>query len=624
MSPVPRTSRARALVVALASASLSFAAGAAPASADVVHAPSAAAFRDSIGVQTHLDFVNYPDANSTGAQLGDALRALGVRHVRDNACRNVTAGYCDKTLAQMTAMADTFAASGGPKVGFILNATSLVNASKNTRADRDAAILKSLTWIRDTPGIRNLTEGIEMVNEPDLRGGSGWAAQTIADAQTFERLLASPDFASLKDIPLLAPPLGHQNNATAPLLAAGWTKDLAGVSNLHAYPSVNGTPETTGIWNKCPDNGTITVLQCAQQLAPSEKTLVTEAGYSTTGDTITANWVNGDTQATYILRLLLSNFNAGIPRTYLYELSNLASSPSTQDQGFGLYYAQATGSGPVLGTPKQSGKAIANLNAEIGDLGSAAVPGDVNLTVTDPSTGAALGNDVIDKTILRRADGSYALAVWQPALSEYTNSWSSPSNITVPAKSIRVSLDGSQGGWNATSYHPVDSNSPVQSWSNTATLDLSVNDDVTLIDLQPPAGLRGTTVAEPTPSNPPGTTVPEGTIPGTTIITPTPVLAPIDQSTSTTAPSTDAQRLAGASQTGATTTPAQARARAVAARERANRLARARSRAHRAYAACLDRQVAAARRHTRTTHGHPRPTRPTSRMRALCGRWLAR
>ena len=609
MSPAPRPHGVRALVQAALAATVLAAMAPACASAEVLSAPAASTYRDSVGVQTHLDFQGFAYAEEPIESLQAAIRDLGVRHVRDHACLDKD-DVCARVRARLSQIGEgTY--PGQTRVGLMINVMPQAKAPA-ARADRDADILRSLRGVRDS-GLASLAEGIEMVNEPDLQVGY-WAKQTVADAETINRLLATPEFESLRSIPVLAPALGRQTQ-TAALAAAGWKSSFADVSNMHPYPAIWGTPEM-GLDTVC-DKGR-TIVDCAISLASSKEAIATESGYSTAGTVLTPDWVSQRAQAVYTLRLLLHNFKAGVPRTYLYELADLSAAPTDRNHGYGLMKARP---GKTYGTlrlagPKVAYTAVSRMNAVIGDLGAAARPGSLDVTLTDGLTGAPVDEKSIDRAVLRRADGSYVLALWRPEQSASWKPLAWPridydyNELPVLPKLVKVGLDGSQGTWSAKQYVPTLSGSPLLSWNDTTAFTLPVNDEVTLIDLQPPAALRepdsGGGVQTPPPSDVPGLTLPE---------------APQAQ---VTAPSTAAPRPAAASQTAAPAAQPPVRAQADVAREKANRLERARTRARRAYDACLRRQVAQAQRRTPAKRGRPHPVRPTKEMRARCDRLLER
>ncbi len=612
MSPTPRRHGVRTVVqTVLTATAIAITAMPASARAEVLPAPAASAYRDSVGVQTHLDFAGYAYAEEPIENLQAALRDLGVRHVRDHACLNVEP-VC-ATVRTRLAQIGNSTYPGGQRVGLMINVMP-ISSKPVLRADRDAEIERALRGVRDSE-LADLAEGIEMVNEPDLQS-KNWALQTVADATTLSRLLAQPEFASLRDIPVLAPALGRQSQ-TAALAAAGWKPELADVPNMHPYPAIWSTPEE-GLNSEC-DKGR-TIVDCAISLAAGDTAIATESGYSTAGSVLTPDWVSQRAQAVYNVRLLLHNFKRGVPRTYLYELVDLSAAPTDRNHGYGLMKARAGKSQGLLrmAGPKVAYQAVSRLNSVIGDLGAGAKPGKLDVSLTDGLSGESLGEDAIERLVLRRADGSYVLALWRP---EQSASWKAEAwprvdynynELPVLPKAVKVSLDGSAGTWSAKQFVPTVSASPMLSFNNTSSFVVPVNDEVTLLDLTPPPALREPVDAAPAPApSIPGITLPDAPQ------AETPGTAP-------TAPSSGAPRPAEASQTGAPAAQTPARAQADVAREKANRRARARTRARRAYDACLRRQVEQAQRRTHAKRARLHQERPTKEMRARCDRLLER
>lgn len=626
MSTSRRPALSRRAITRIILPALAGLAAAAPADAATLAAPAASSFRDSIGVQLHVDFQGYAYQADTTPNLVKAVRNLGVRHVRDRVCMDKPE-VCAKVVEKLKAVGSAYEGAG-PDVDLIVGVMPNVDAPRD-RAERDAVIAAGLRQVRDAPYAADVA-GIEMVNEPDLLKEGDWATQTVEDAKTLHRLLAEPEFASLRDIPLLAPALGRQT-ATPALLKAGWTQDLADIPNMHPYPATYTVPETA-LDLAC--DGPLTVLDCAKSMAlhPTES-YATESGYSTAGTILVSDWVSQRAQATYTLRLLLNNFREGVERTYLYELVDLLPAPTFRNHGYGLMKARLNPDGKTfrIGSPKLAYLAIQRMNAVIGDLGAPAKPGVIDVDLADAVTGAAIPADQLDRVVLRRADGTYVLAVWQRAKAFSFLDYK-PRDLTVPARPVRVSLDGSQGDWEARWSVPATSSTTVPLGSG-ARFELPVTDDVTLIELTPPAALRGPVDPVPSPTPTP-TPIPEPTPdPDDPVEFPEPTATPAPsvpiaerpaEAPAPTAPRTDEPRPAVESQTRAPAAQLPARDPAAAAREKANRRERARIRASRAYAACLDRLVAQAQRRKRAGNARPRPSRPTQEMREQCDRSLAR
>ncbi|MBJ7472251.1 MAG: hypothetical protein JHD16_13175, partial [Solirubrobacteraceae bacterium] len=566
MSPAPRPHGVQSLVrTALAAFALTASVTPVTAMAEVLPAPAASTYRDSVGVQTHLDFAGYAYAEEPIENLQTAIRELGVRHVRDHACLD-TEAVCGTVRARLAQIGTGTFGPSGPRVGLMINVMPTANKPV-LRADRDAAIRRALEGVRDTP-LASLAEGLEMVNEPDLHVKT-WAAQTVADAATMTRLLALPEFASLRDIPVLAPALGRQTK-TAELAAAGWDPNVADVSNMHPYPAIWSVPEQ-GLETTCDEGRNI--VDCAESLAPSDAAVATESGYSTAGSALTPDWLSQRAQAIYSLRVLLHNFKAGVPRTYLYELIDLKATPVDRNHGYGLLKARMGKDSFTarMAGPKVAYQAVSRMHSVIGDLGGAAKPGSLDVTVTDALSGAPVAEDQVERLVLRRADGSYVLALWQPEKSAAWKPEAWPrvdfdyKELIVAPKVLKVSLDGSQGSWSAKQYVPTLAEAPLLSWSGTSSMTLPVSDEITLLDLTPPAALR-----EPAaPATPGPSTAPTPDVPGLTLpATPTADVI--------TAPSSAAPRPVEESRTAAPAAQTPTRAQADVAREKANRRARAR------------------------------------------------
>ena len=620
MSHTPRPALSRRVITCIVMpALLGLASTSTPAFSAPLNAPAASSFRDSIGVQLHTDFQGIAYQADTTDHMVSAIKGLGIRHVRDRVCMDKP-DVCAKVFEKLSAVGDTYG-TGGPRVDLIVGVMPNVDAPTD-RASRDALIEAGLRQVRDASYASEVA-GLEMVNEPDLLKRGDWAAQTVADAKTLHRLLAEPEFASLSHLPVLAPALGRQK-LTSALQAAGFTPDLADVPNLHPYPATYSIPEAA---LDLPCDTTTSILDCSKDLANgSSAPVATESGYSTAGTLLVSDWVTQRAQATYTLRLLLNNFNEGVARTYLYELVDLSPTPTFRNHGYGLMKARLAPDNQTFrfGSPKLAYLALQRMNAIIGDLGANGRPGSLDLALTDPTTGAEVPDSQIERVVLRRADGTYVLALWQRAQSfsflNYTQR-----DLTVAPKQVKVQLDGSAGEWTATGYMPTVSADPTVQFSG-SSITVPVSDEVTLLSLTPPAALRTPDpTPEPTPvptPDPAATPVPS---PEATA-TPVPTISPVPGMPGgpVTAPHNDGPHHGEGSQTGGQATPPPVRDPAAVAREKANRRERARIRASRAYAACLDRLVARAQRRTRPGNARPRPSRPTQEMREQCDRSLAR
>ncbi|MFT4036002.1 MAG: hypothetical protein QM679_10560 [Patulibacter sp.] len=474
LTPTVRPARRLRIAAALVAASIGTLAGAlvAPASgaAAMLTARSAAAFRDSIGVQTHFGFAGYAYDTATTDELASMLRTLGIRHLRDDLCLN-TEQACVRVRGRLAAMQHALG-DGAPNVDLLAGYTREL-ASAPDRATRDSDIERALAAATTAP-LASMVAALEPVNEPDLKQTAGWESATLADDDTFRRLLAEPRFAALRGVPQLSPAIGHADN-TAALLAAGWSGARADIGNFHPYPPAWGGPEN-GLTVAC---GEDTVLGCARKLGGATEPIASESGYTTAGTVLSTSWVSERAQSIYLPRLLLENFRAGVARTYLYELIDLRPSRSAAVEGYGLWRSKSSGASIVPADPKPAALAVSRMNATIGDLGTGGEAKALDVTVA--AGGHAVGDEVVRRVLLARADGSYVLALWQPQ-AVWSNAIFRQRDLTVSDLPIEVTIGGAT--WTASATRPSLGDGPTGSWQRTQRLSLPVGADVTLVELR--------------------------------------------------------------------------------------------------------------------------------------------
>jgi hypothetical protein len=489
-TPPRRPARRRRIAAALSAAAIGTLAGtlvvpASGAGAQLTARP-AAEFRDSIGVQTHFPFTGYPYDAAPTSQLAGMLRTVGIRHLRDDTCFN-TESACVRVRSRIAELRDAFGAQG-PKVDLLAQYTRELAAVQD-RAARDADIERALTAATSAP-LAPMIAGLESVNEPDLKDSGDWTTSTLADNATFTRLLSQSRFAGLRGLPHLSPAIGHASNTPA-LLTSGWTKDRADIGNFHPYPAAWGGPEHA-FDTAC---GTTTALGCAQQLGRSAAPIATESGYSTSGTVLSTNWVSERAQGIYLPRLVLENFRRGVSRTYLYELVDLKPTRGSAVDGYGLWRARAVGSQFVPGDPKPAALALARLNATIGDLGASATSGSLDVSIR--TAGREASDETIRRVLLRRADGSYVLALWQPK-AVWDNAAFKQADRTVADQTVEIAIGGAQ--WTVTATRPSLGESPTARFDATQTVSVPVGADVTLLELRPNGGVGDTPAPTPGPA----------------------------------------------------------------------------------------------------------------------------
>lgn len=258
-------------------------------------------------------------------------------------------------------------------------------------------------------------EAYEDPNEADVKGGSAWVEPLKED------MLMAHDAASHSQLPVIGPSLINatwwdQNNSFQQL---GNIAEHVSHNNLHNYFGAYH-PETKGWGGGCDANGycygsIVWNMGQAQISGPGLSTWTTENGYTINASKPSAA-VPETVYATYLPRMLLAQWNAGILRTYIYEL---ADDPST---------ACCMGLMDDKGNRRKPFNALKNLISLLSDKGSVFTP--VNLTYTIDGAPASL-----NKTLLAKRDKTYWLCLWLGVASydpqSYIINTVTPVNVTV-------------------------------------------------------------------------------------------------------------------------------------------------------------------------------------------------
>jgi hypothetical protein len=352
-------------------------------------AHSADGFVDSIGINTHLGAIGSPYAQGAFGTIETLLVSLGVRHVRDSA---YTAGSNASICSYENGLA-----SKGIKFTF---ETAVTFGAPDI-----------LGWAACSgPAL----EIFESANEYDINHPQSQNATWPAVLRTYQQLLYTTvkGNASTASIPVLAPALTTGGAYTD----LGNVQSYADFGNIHEgfdgfYP---GTPGYgSGGYGSIPYE-----IAQAKPEAPNELFYVTEAAYST------AHVTNGGdlaSQEKYVPRLLLDNFNAGLPRTYFYELLDEPNDGSIPPD-------LADGLCTVNLAPKPSFTALQSLIALLADPGGTFTPGALAYGISGASSD-------VRETLLQKRSGDFYLAIWREASdfdpNALTDTPVSPENVTL-------------------------------------------------------------------------------------------------------------------------------------------------------------------------------------------------
>lgn len=327
--------------------------GKAEAAVAATKAIPANSFIDSLGVNTHFNY--YPgesNAYANMAQMETEMRFLGVRYARDN----------------------------------IFSAQSLANFQKmNTDVGTKFDFITSSNvpqFIQQLQANTRLIAEVEGPNEVDFSNMSYATAASI-QKQLFTSMNAT---SALANFPVDSASLALNQDISK----LGSQTSICDYSTLHIYPQFGGNSNVGG-------NISWTMQAFAAQAA-GRAPVVTEFGWWTVPY---GGGMPFDAHAKYMLNFFFDAFNAGIHRSYYYELNDefADNGGSTIEYHFGLFTS--------TGAPKQAAVALRNVAILLADPRPLAATGSVAYSVSATNTSA------IKKMLLQRGDGTFILALWQ-------------------------------------------------------------------------------------------------------------------------------------------------------------------------------------------------------------------
>ena len=382
---------------------------------------SADRFVNSIGVNVHLG-----DANSVYGRNVPLVESLlitsGIKHYRTGA------SIGDATLLEQYR---TLAASG-MKVDLIVP------------IDSDTSSV--LSYAR---AIGTALDSIEGPNEFDLSNEPNW--WTSLDAYQTQLYPVAQNVR----VAAIAPALTQENH----FAQVGNLTSIADVANMHDY--LAGRNPGTGGWGDTDQFGTYGGLQwninIAHQPIVGKWIWATETGYSSEADPYA---LPESIESRYALRTLLEHWNAGVTRTYFYELFDEGAVP------FSHYGLVDSGGGP-----KPEYRAIKRLIAHLSD------PGPVfNLTPLSYS----LKGDV-HHLLLQRRNGTFVLILWAEA-QEWNPDTRGP--ISVSSRPVTLTFANLPRAMSSTTF---DDNGEVATTNMTAarSVTLQISGTPTMLDITP-------------------------------------------------------------------------------------------------------------------------------------------
>jgi hypothetical protein len=321
-----------------------------------------------------------------------------------------------------------------------------------------------LDFIRKNVGIAPLV-GLEGPNEYNLLGRAygytGWATDLRRfHEQLYRTVRADPDFTAKK---IIQPALGGPNSALY-YARMGDYSNIADIGNLHIYPN----------WSTW-ENGATGEYDGAQNTMPGRPFWSTETGWhsATTGQSL-----DTFTMLRYLPRVLLGfgSFR-NVKRGYIFQLIDYRPDPSNtiQDSNYGLI--------DYDGKIKPGFYAVRNMMHLLCDDWLRSAPGVLRYSLS--------GNLADVRTLLyKKNNGAFYLATWLEKPGKVGVSPTESRNIIYPPQAVTINFE--QRISLVRRYEPGDpygdvtiANHPKQRYSNPQTLNISVRDSVTILEIVP-------------------------------------------------------------------------------------------------------------------------------------------
>jgi hypothetical protein len=381
---------------------------------------SAASFVDSVGVNVHFGDANTPYGENP-ARIATLIAKLGVHHLRDGTFPGQS-NLCSLDRAY---------AAQGVTFDFIVSPN-----------ETDAQLA---SWQACSSPAADAYEGY---NEYDLSGDPNW----VADLQAAQQQIY--DYAHGIDLIAAGPALTSES-------AYGEVGPVpADVGNMHDY-FAGRNPGTPG-WGESDGFGTYGSMAydiaIAQQTTGSAPMWATETGY---GDQPgTQSYVPAVTKMHYTLRTLLLHWNAGVARTYVYELI---------DEGGGSFGSYGLTNAKTV--PKPAFNAVAALLAHLAGGGTGTASLDYTLDA----------GSSIDHALFALNSNHFVLALWQE-VPEWDPNTNQP--ITVYPQPVSLIFPSAPQQIDATTFRS--NGKPLtQPLVAQTTVNLNVDGGVTLVDIYP-------------------------------------------------------------------------------------------------------------------------------------------
>lgn len=395
-----------------------------------VSAKPADALVNSIGINVHLSYFQTPYGTGFNTIIKPKLKELGVRHLRDVGSVTTNNGWMNTVYGRAKELGYM-----GMRFNYVMRPGE---SGSYTNVDHFERLM---TYVAP------FVENFEGLNEHDLSGRANWAAE----ARTFQQALwnkVKKDPRTL-NMPVFGPSMGRPGNAAQ----VGDLSAYFNYGSIHPYPG-NGVPTAMLAYNRTH----------MQPMTRSRNFVATESGYHTLTSWLGAHSpVTEQAMGRYVPRLFLEYFDAGLPRTYLYELIDQGTGHATRENHFGLLRND--------GSEKPAFRALANMIAILKDPGAGFTTSSLAYSVTGDTLG-------LKQMLLQKRDGRFYLALWHQG-SSYDVTLKT--DLPLVSRTVTVRFDAPVA--RVQQYRPNVSTSATNLVTSVTSVNLSVDDRVLLLEI---------------------------------------------------------------------------------------------------------------------------------------------
>lgn len=413
----------------------------APLPFDTLRVARAEDFVSSIGVNVHLSYLDLVYGSGFRSIIIPRVRELGVRHLRDGGTTLPNEDWMLEVYGRWRELAD----STGARYTIIMSPRRSATGPGSDYAD-----LSHVLELRNRIGASRIAAW-EGLNEHDLSGRPNFATEVRTLQQALYTVVKlDPQLAATT--PVLGPTLADVRKASA----VGDLSRYMDQGAIHPYdggqvPTTNLAAHATGI----------------QPITGSRPLVATEVGYHTAASAVNPwHWaLNESAQAKYTLRQFLELWNAGVSRSFAYELIDEGLNPSDMEHNFGLLRND--------GSRKPAFIALRNLIALLGDRAAGAfAPHPLVVRLSGDTAG-------VHTLVVEKRDGRRYLVLWQNATS-YDKV--SKSDVAVPLRTVGVDFPAKYTSLSV--YLPLTSASPTATYRGQRSVKLNIADHPLVLELE--------------------------------------------------------------------------------------------------------------------------------------------